>query len=507
MMRNGYLIGLDVGTGGVKGLLLSPDGDVQARSSADYPLYTLQPGWAEQRPEDWWRASLAVLKDLGRRIDGDRVVGIGLAGQMHGSVFLDARGRPIRPALLWNDARTGKECEEIEERVGRARLREIAGNPALAGWQAPKILWLRNHEPGHYARVRRVLLPKDYVRYRLTGEFATDVSDASGTLLLDLNRRNWSSEILEALDIPRAWLAEVSEATEVSGRLTADASRQVGIPAGTPVAAGAGDNAASAVGAGVVEAGTGLLSLGTSGVIFVHSDDMKTDPEGAIHACCHAVPGRYHLMGVVLSAGGALRWYRDTLASEEVSAAKRLRRDPYEILCEEAASIQAGSEGLFFLPYLAGERTPHMDPNARGSWIGLSLAHDRPHLIRSVLEGVAFALKDSLVRIEALGLRTDELRAVGGGIRSPLWREILAAVLEVPLRRLNVEEGASFGAALLAGVGSGVYADVKEAVTAAVRPLGDVEEPDPVLAEIYRPLYDRFTRLYPAISGDVTDSE
>lgn len=499
-MRESYLIGLDIGTGGAKGLLVSPDGTLRAKAVADYRLLIPRPGWSEQRPEDWWKAAVSVLRELARKADGS-VVGIGLTGQMHGSVFLDAKGRAIRPALLWNDARTGAECTELEERVGRERLQEIAGNPALAGFQAPKVLWLRNHEPRNYAKVRRVLLPKDYVRFRLTEEFASDASDAAGTLLLDLRLRDWSEEILEALEIPRSWLPTVFEGPEVTGEVSAEAARKTGIPAGTPVIAGGGDNAASAVGAGVIEEGTGLLSLGTSGVIFVHSDEARMDPAGGIHAFCHAVPEEYHLMGVVLSAGGALQWYRDTLASEETSAANRLSRDPYELLCEGAGSIPPGAEGLQFLPYLAGERTPHMDPKARGAWIGLSLAHRRPHLVRAVLEGVAFALKDSLVRIQALGVSPAELRAVGGGVQSPLWRQILAAVLEIPLRRLEVEEGAAFGAALLAGVGSGFFADVGEAVARAVHPVDDKEEPDPELTELYRKLYEKFTRLYPTLKG------
>ena len=441
-----------------------------------------------------------MLRELAHDANGHHIVGIGLTGQIHGSVFLDERDRSIRPALLWNDARTGSECDELERRVGAERLREITGNPALAGFQAPKILWLRNHEPTRFAKVCKIMLPKDYVRFRLTGEFATDVSDVAGTLLLDLERRDWSSVILDATEIPRKWLPSVCEGPDVTDGLHKEASKRTGIPLGTPVVAGGGDNAASAVGAGVVRSGTGLLSLGTSGVVFVHSNAAKADPVGAIHACCHAVPSRYHLMGVILSAGGALRWYRDTLASEEMSAAGRLGRDPYELLCEEATAVPAGAEGLFFLPYLAGERTPHMNPYARCAWIGLSLAHGRPHLVRSILEGVGFALKNSLVRIQALDVSLDELQAVGGGMQNPLWRKILSSVLDVPLRRLEVEQGAPFGAALLASVGSGVFSDVDEAIASAVRVKDDVEAPDPDLAAIYADLYGKFVRLYPGLS-------
>lgn len=491
-------IGLDIGTGGAKGLLVDPEGRVLARATASYPLYTPRPGWSEQDPGDWWEAAVRVLWELSRQAQG-RIAGVGLTGQMHGAVFLDGKLEVIRPAILWNDARTGEECRQIEARIGSERLRKITGNPALAGFQAPKVLWLRKNELENFSRVRYVLLPKDYVRLKLTGELATDASDAAGTLLLDLRKRDWSDEILSALEIPRNWLPEVYESPEVTGALTREAERLTGIPAGTPVVAGGGDNAASAVGVGVVEEGTGLLSLGTSGVIFVHADAPQIDPEGAIHCFCHAVPGKYHLMGVVLSAGGSFQWYRDVLASEEREVAGRLGLDPYELLTKEAERVPPGAEGLLFLPYLSGERTPHMDPAARGAWIGLSLAHRREHLVRAVLEGVAFALKDSLVRIQGLGASPEELRSVGGGMRSPLWRRIIASVLGVPLRRLAVEEGAAYGAALLAGVGAGVYTDVYGAVRKAVRLQDEVEWPDPELSAIYRPLYERFTYLYPAL--------
>lgn len=500
------LLGLDIGTGGTKGILISPGGEVIARALATYPLYTPQPGWSEQDPNEWWGATVKVLKKLSSQAKG-KIIAIGLAGQMHGAVFLDERLEIIRRAILWNDARTGEECREIETRVGAERLRKLAGNPALAGFQAPKILWLRKYEPESFARIRYILLPKDYVRLKLTGELATDASDAAGTLLLDIVRRDWSEEILAALDIPRKWLPKVYEGPEVTGAISKEAEKLTGIPEGTPVVAGGGDNAASAVGVGVVEEGTGLISLGTSGVIFVHTDVPKPDPEGAIHCFCHAVPRKYHLMGVVLSAGGALQWYRDTLASEEKAVAERIGLDPYELIVAQAEQVPPGAEGLFFLPYLSGERTPHMDPEARGAWIGLSLAHKRGHLVRAVLEGVAFALRDSWIRIQRLGESPSELRAVGGGMRSPVWRKIIAAVLGVPLRQLVVEEGAAYGAALLAGVGAGVYQDVYQAVRQAVKLREECEEPNRSLFSLYNELYKQYIRLYPALKNAQRDLE
>ncbi|RMF89716.1 MAG: xylulokinase [Nitrospinota bacterium] len=494
-------MGLDIGTTGARGLLVSPTGEVLARAAVPYPLLTPRPGWSEQDPEDWWDASCQVLRALAAaaRQSSRRMVALGLTGQMHGAVFLDAQGEVIRPALLWNDQRTAAECQEIEERVGADRLRAIAGNPALTGFQAPKILWLRRHEPEAYRRVRYILLPKDFLRYRLSGVLATDASDAAGTLLLALRERDWSAEILQALDLPLSWFPRVYEGPEVTGEVSREGSLASGLPAGLPIMAGGGDNAAAAVGSGVVREGSALVSLGTSGVVFAHSDTLKIDPSGALHAFCHAVPGKYHLMGVVLSAGGSLRWYRDTLGSEEEAVAGRTGQDPYHLLLEEAARVSPGAEGLYFLPYLAGERTPHMDPQARGAWIGLSLAHRREHLVRALLEGVGFALKDSLVRIQGLGVNPRVLQAVGGGVQSPVWRKILAAILGLPLQRLAVEEGPAFGAALLAGVGVGLYPDVETAVTRAVHPLGEVEKPDLALKEVYERLYARYTRLYPAL--------
>jgi xylulokinase len=393
---------------------------------------------------------------------------------------------------LWNDQRTATECALIEQAVGSDRLRQIAGNPALTGFQAPKVLWLRKHEPEAYTRVHSLLLPKEFIRFRLTGALASDASDASGTLLLDLASRDWSDEILGALDIPRDWLPRVYEGPEVTGNVSTAGAAASGLPAGLPVIAGGGDNAAAAVGSGVVRAGTGFVSLGTSGVVFVPSGTLEIDPSGALHAFCHAVPGQYHLMGVVLSAGGSLRWYRDTFAAQGSD-------DRFDALLAEADAIAPGADGLFFLPYLAGERTPHMDPFARGGWVGLTLAHDRRHLTRALLEGVSYALKDSLILMQQLGVSPDVLYALGGGARARTWRHLLASVLGVPLQRLAVEEGPALGAALLAAVGAGVHADVAAAVDAAVRLQGEPDAPDDALQARYQDLHRQFATLYPAL--------
>jgi xylulokinase len=493
-------IGLDVGTSGAKGILIGADGTVIRSAVREYPLLTPRPGWTEQEPEAWWGACCEVLGELVQAAPGD-IAGIGLTGQMHGAVFLDGDGEVIRPAPLWNDQRTAGECAEIETRIGAARLREIAGNPALTGFQAPKILWLRNHEPAAYARVRQVLLPKDFVRYRLTGGRATDASDAAGTLLLDLAARDWSGELLDTLEIPRAWLPRVHEGPEVTGAVSMEAARASGLREGLPVVAGGGDNAAAAIGCGAVRPDVGFVSLGTSGVTFVPTAKLRIDPSGALHAFCHAVPGQYHLMGVILSAGGALRWFRDALAPEQAAEALAAGRDPYEVLVSEAARVAPGADGLLFLPYLAGERTPHMDPHARGAWLGLTLAHGRPHLLRALLEGVAFALKDSIELMRALEVSPARLHVLGGCARSPHWRKILAAVLEVPLQRLAAEEGPAFGAALLAQVGAGIHPSVEAAVAVGVQHVEEPELPDPNLVVRYAELHGRFRQLYPALKA------
>ncbi|HEU4847496.1 MAG TPA: xylulokinase [Rubrobacteraceae bacterium] len=481
------LLGLDVGTGGARAVAVDESGEVVAEASSEYALHSPHPGWTEQDPEDWWGGAKEALGKVAAEVReaGDEVVGLGLTGQMHGSVFLDASGEVIRRALLWNDQRTEAQCREITGAVGEERLIQITGNPALTGFQAPKVLWLRDEEPENYSRVARVLLPKDYIRLRLTGEYATDASDAAGTLLLDARERDWSAEILAALEIPAEWMPAVFEGPERTGELGRSVAGELGLPPGLPVAAGGGDNAAAAVGVGVIDAGLLSSSIGTSGVLFAPADEFAPDPSGRIHAFCHAVPGEYHLMGVTLSAGGSLRWWRETLGKG------------YDELVEAASEIEPGAEGLIFLPYLSGERTPHLDPRARGSFLGLTARHGVAHMTRAVMEGVVLSLRDSLEIMRRLDLSVRQIRATGGGARSALWRELQADVYGVPIQRTTADEGPAYGAALLAGVAAGVYSDV-EAACSTVRLRGEVTEPDPERTRIYDQLYEVYRSIYPA---------
>ncbi len=464
-------VGIDVGTSAVKAIAVGPDGEVLARREVSYPLSTPQPGWSEQDPRDWWRATKEALDGL----VGGETAGIGLSGQMHGLVALDAAEEVIRPAILWNDQRTGAECAEIEERVGFGRLVQLTGNRALTGFTAPKLMWLRKHEPDAWARIAHVLLPKDYVRLQLTGERAIDAADASGTLLLDVAARRWSDEVLDALELDRAWLPTVLESPDEAGRTKA----------GIPVAAGAGDQAAGALGVGVDRPGPLSIALGTSGVVFAALDEFRADPEARVHAFCHSVPGAWHQMGVMLSAAGSLAWIRDVTGGE------------FAALVEEAARWEPGAEGLTFLPYLTGERTPHADPDARGAFTGLTVRHDRGALVRAVLEGVACGLRDSFDLVGG----GERGRVSGGGARSELWLRIVASMLELPLERIAIEEGAAYGAALLGGVAGGLWSDVHEAVAACVRTRGQVE-PVPEWIEPYRELLTRYRALYPALRQD-----
>jgi xylulokinase len=467
------LVGIDVGTTGTKAVVISPDGDVLARAERSYSLATPKPGWAEQDPEDWWRAAEACLADVSA---GRDVAGIGLSGQMHGLVALDASDRVIRPAILWNDGRTGAECAEIEDRIGLDRLIALTGNRALAGFTAPKLLWLRRHEPDAWARIAHILLPKDYVRFRLVGERGIDVADASGTLLLDVAARAWSDEVLAALELDGGWLPPLYESPQPAGE--AD---------GVPVAAGAGDCAAAALGVGVDRPGPVSIVLGTSGVVFAALPAYAHDPEARVHAFCHAVPNGWHAMGVMLSAAGSLQWFRDAI----VPAAE------FDALSVEAAAWPPGTDGLLFAPYLSGERTPHADPGARAAFVGLELRHDRGALVRAVLEGVAYGLRDSLELIRALGVEVTSARVSGGGARSRLWLEIVASVLDLPLELTVAEEGSAYGAALLGGAAGGVFVDVHDAVRRAVH-VGETIGPSAGWRDAYAEGYARFRRLYPA---------
>lgn len=497
-----FLLGIDVGTTGSKALLIDVTGQVKASAVTDYPMMTPQPLWAEQNPADWWQATATSIRRVlaSGVARPEEIAGVGLTGQMHGLVMLDEHGQVLRPCIMWNDQRTAAQCAAITERVGRSRLLELTGNPVLPGFTAPKIVWVREHEPDVYARTAHIMLPKDYVRYCLTGEFFSEVSDASGTSLFDVGRRAWSSEMLAALDIPHRWLPEVTESPVVSARVNSYAAQETGLAAGTPVVGGGGDQAAQAVGTGIVHEGIVSVTLGTSGVVFAASDSYRVEPEGKLHAFCHAVPGKWHLMGVMLSAAGSFRWYRDTLGDIEKDKAQAMGADAYDLLTEAAAAVPAGCEGLIFLPYLTGERTPHPDSNARGVFFGLTLRHGKPHLTRAVLEGVSFGLLDSLDLMRDLGLTIEQVRVSGGGARSPLWRQILADAFNSEIVTVNVTEGAAYGAALLAGVGTGVWADVAEAARQAVTVTGRLSPgPD---AAVYADFHPRYRALYPALQAE-----
>ncbi|MCA8988856.1 MAG: xylulokinase [Planctomycetaceae bacterium] len=497
-------LGIDIGTSGTKTLAMREDGAILATSTFEYPLSSPRPGWSEQDPEDWWQASIkGVRKVLSEgKIKAADVKGIGLSGQMHGSVFLDQAQSVIRPALLWNDQRTVAECAEIEQLAGgRKKLIQMVANPALTGFTAPKILWLRNHEPRNYEKLRQVLLPKDYIRYLLTGEFATEVSDASGTLLLNVAGRDWSKPLLSKLQLDAGLLPKVYESEEVSGQLTHEAAKLLGLNPGTPVVGGGGDQAASAIGNGIVKSGVVSATMGTSGVIFAHSQEMQVDPAGRVHTFCHAVRGAWHVMGCVLSAGGSLQWYRNQLAELEVAQAKKQKLDPYQLLTEQAASVGPGCEGLLFLPYLSGERTPHADANARGCWIGLSLRHRRAHLVRSVMEGATYAMRDTLEIIKEMNIPVRQVRLSGGGARSPLWRQMQADIYGKTCVTINAEEGPAYGVALLAAAGTGAYKNVVEACQKTISVVSETKT-DRKAAKIYDQFYPHYQRLYRSLKND-----
>lgn len=501
-------LGIDIGTSGTKTLAIREDGTILATATFEYPLSSPKPGWSEQRPEDWWDASVKGVQQVLKqgKIAPAEVKGIGLSGQMHGSVFLDKNQQVIRPALLWNDQRTAAECDEIETRAGgRKKLIQMVANPALTGFTAPKILWLRNREPKNFAKCKQVLLPKDYVRLRLTGEFATEVSDASGTLLLDVKQRQWSTKLLSLLELDSSLLPRVYESEEVSGTLNTQAAALLGLPAGVPVVGGGGDQAASAIGNGIVKSGVLSATMGTSGVIFAHSDHIQIDPTGRVHTFCHAVRGQWHVMGCVLSAGGSLQWYRNQLGQQEMADARKRKVDPYELLTAQAAEAGAGCEGLFFLPYLTGERTPHADPSARGAWIGLSLRHGRPHLVRSVMEGATYAMRDTLEILKEMQIPVKQIRISGGGSRSDFWRQLQADIYGQSVCTINAEQGPAFGVALLAAAGTGAYKNVVEACNATIKVVSETK-PVAKTARTYNTFYPLYGKLYQSLKGHFAET-
>jgi xylulokinase len=490
----GHVLGIDVSTTATKAVLVDEAGAVRRIGTAEYGFSVPRPQWSEQSPDLWWDASVAAVRTVlaSTGAAADDIAAVGLSGQMHGAVLLDRAGEVLRPAILWNDQRTALECDVIRESIGRNRLIAITGNDALTGFTAPKLVWVRDREPDVWRRIAHLLLPKDYVRYRLTGEYAVDKADGAGTLLFDLAARDWSAEIASALRIDPAWLPRTFEGPQVTGALTVDAARATGLKGGTPVVAGGGDQAANAVGVGAVAPGAVALSLGTSGVVFAPTDKPLFEPQGRVHAFCHAVPERWHMMSVMLSAAGSLRWFRDALAPGV----------GFEDLVAPAAEVPAGSDGVWFLPYLSGERSPHPDPLARGAFVGLTVAHDRRHLTRAVLEGVAYGLRDGLDQMTAAGMAApDQIRVSGGGTASPLWRQILADVLGAEIATVNTSEGAAYGAALLASVGAGWHPTV-DAACAAFVSATPVAAPGPDAARygeghgVYRDLYPALAPLF-----------
>jgi len=494
-----HLLGIDIGTSGTKTLICDDRGKVLATATAEHPIASPKPGWSEQNPLDWWKsvckATKAVLAKA--RVNPGDITGIGLSGQMHGSVFLDGKStQPLRPAILWNDQRTAEQCAHIESAVGgREKLIGLVANPALTGFTAPKILWVRENEPRVFGKTRKVLLPKDYIRLLMTGEYASEVSDASGTLLLDVAKRKWSSALMSRLKLEASLMPRLVESPDVTGQLTPAAAREMGLRAGIAVVGGAGDQAAGAVGNGIVTRGIVSATIGTSGVMFAHADRPTRDPLGRVHTMCHAVPGKWCVFGCMLSAGGSFQWLRNTLGSDEVARAKKLRVNPYDLLIDEARAASPGGEGLFFMPYLTGERCPHPDPNARGGWIGITARTTRPMLIRAVLEGVTFGMRDALEIMRDMKIDIAQVRASGGGARSAFWRQLQADIYDKPLVSTNAAEGPAYGVALLAGVGTGVWSSVEEACKATIRQTA-VVKPGRKLAGAYTAQYAVYRQLY-----------
>jgi xylulokinase len=490
------LLGIDIGTGGTRAVLIDETGRVIGSATAEHqPISAPHRGWAEQAPDDWWAAACKAVPQClaNAKATVDEVESVGLTGQMHGLVMLDADGKVLRPALIWCDQRTEEECREITEKIGAKGLIELTANPALTGFTLPKIWWVQKHEPEIWKRVKKIMLPKDYVRFRLTGAHAIDVADASGTLILDVVNRRWSKEMMAASNLSEEMLPKVLESQEISGKISEAGAKASGLKAGIPVVAGAGDQAAGAVGMGIVRPGAVSATIGTSGVVFAATASPEFDPKGRIHTFCHAAPKRWHVMGVTQAAGFSLRWFRDQFGAGGDSS-----RDPYDRLMDEASHAPAGSDGVLWAPYLMGERTPHLDPNARGALVGLSSTHTRAHVVRAILEGVAYSLRDTLTIFADLKLPTESIRLGGGGARGGLWRQIQADVYGMPVDIVEAEQGPAYGAALLAGVGVGVWSSVDEACDTAVRVATRVQ-PNSASAAVMNKQYAAYRTLYPAL--------
>lgn len=498
-----YLMGIDVGTSGTKTVLFDEKGTVIASALREYPLYQPHNGWAEQRPEDWAQAVLDTLKEVMEKsgAEAEEVKSIGLSGQMHGLVMLDQQGQVIRPSIIWCDQRTGEEVEDMLDVMPREQWIQITANPPLTGWTAAKLLWVKKHEPENYKRCRHILLPKDYVRYVLTGVFATEVSDASGTQLLDVPGRRWSDEILDKLEIPRQWLGTVYESCQITGYVLPDIAARVGLTEKTAVVGGAGDNAAAAVGTGVVRDGTAFTTIGTSGVVFAHSGKVVIDPQGRVHTCCCAVPGAWHIMGVTQGAGLSLKWMKDNFCQDYAARGQKEGLDVYERINRDVERIPAGSDRLLYLPYLMGERTPHLDPDCRGVFFGLSAIHTRAHVLRAVMEGVSYSLCDCNDILRDMGIHVDQMMACGGGGKSPVWRQMLADLYQCRVQTAKQSEGPALGAAILAGVGCGIYETVEKACDALIFP-DTSQEPVEEEAELYKRYHQLYKKLYVSLKED-----
>ncbi|UCB44442.1 MAG: xylulokinase [Spirochaetota bacterium] len=496
-----YMIGIDVGTTGLKAILTSPEGKIVADATESYPLYTPQTNWFEQNPEDWWQAAVTSINKIldNSDVKSEEIAGVGLSGQYHGAVLIDKNSHVIRPCIMWNDQRTEKQSNDIVQSVGKEKLMKIASTSGAPYFTACKLLWVRDNEPDNYERVFKLLLPKDYIRLRLTGEYATEVTDASGTLFLDINKRKWSSEMARLLDVDASILPNLYESQEVTGKISKIAAEQTGLKSGTPVAGGGGDQACAAVGNGIVEEGLVSYSIGTSGVIYAATKHSKTEQLGRLNIFCHAVPGQWCLLACVNSAAGSLQWFVDNFAESEKLEAANKKMSVFEILEQNASKIPPGSDRLFFLPYLAGERHPHTDPYAKGVFFGLHSGHGKTHAVRAILEGVAFSFRDCLEVIEEKGLAIREIRATGGGAKSRLWLQIQVNTSDQPIVTMRSDQGgAAFGAAILASVGTGVYGDLKEACEQLVMP-GEVLKPDPEMADKYNGYFNFYRSLYPLL--------